>query len=217
MMRRGLFCAALLLVAGCENGEVANPLAPVGELAGMLRGAPQAATPETTRLARTALSALKEPVGLAVVSDIGAAAILVPLGVNPRAAGGPVTTWTTQGRQTLAFGPDGRVIATRGLGDDLMATARRADGARMHYGIDSANGRLDHVLICRRSGVSVETVTLASGERLALRRETETCTTDAGARVTNEFWRDRDGRARKSRQWINPGLGYLDWETLRPE
>lgn len=194
-MRYGLILAILL--AGCAAPPPNMRPEPVQAATG--RGAP--------------------PVLLAEIARTGLTARLVPDGSRDG-----VTTWRTGQRQTLAF-RGGVLIATRGLGDDLMSAdvsgtlAALSSGAqdvyarRMTY-LDGDAQTLSRTLTCRMGPPAVATVD-SHGLAFATTLRVEACTMP-GLTVQNRYWQTSDGAMRRSDQWIGPGAGHLRLEWPSP-
>lgn len=154
-------------------------------------------------LADVAASGTTDPVLLVTLPAQSAVASLVPLGAN-----GDAVTWVDPTGVSLTT-RGGVMIATRGLGHDLMISdasavldAMAAGGGRYtrlyrHLDGEGQLGRL--VLDCalQRSG--------------QLWRET--CST-ADTSVDNTYT-ESGGRITESRQWVSPEIGYAITEQLR--
>lgn len=209
-MRQRIWLLGLLAaLAGCGNDPNRTDLSLLTSL--MPKKPDPAAQITPAQMAQAALAQLREPVMLAVLEGSGKTALLVPYGEN-----GAVRTWTTLDRQTVSL-RQGRLIATRGLGHDLMSLSApdpRGGGGRLVLTtLNAANEPARLRLDCRQGEGVAERIVLASGEAVAVRRVTETCSGDADA--VNTFWIGPDGRTRQSRQWLGPTAGYLTLQVLR--
>ncbi|HKL65436.1 MAG TPA: YjbF family lipoprotein [Roseovarius sp.] len=180
---------ALLLAAGCDR--VSRTLNLTGTVAAV---PPQPIGPARLRVRLPAT---------------GAQATLAPVARN-----GGVTVWQTLDGITLSF-RDGVLIATRGLGDDLMsadvdgtlAMLRGSDRATQYPHIRSYLDGEDRTVFrsfqCRR-------------EAGPDRQITERCvSTDVG--MTNIYWLDGAGEITRSRQWVSPAVDYMETERLPRE
>lgn len=210
MRWRMILTGALLALMGCGNAPNRTDLSLIERLV-QGAGSPTAVAPG--QMARAALAQLSEPVMLAVLETSGKTALLVPYGEN-----GAVRTWTTLERQTVSL-RGGRIVATRGLGADLMSgkvSDPRAVGGADHVlvTLNAANETMRIKMECQRDSGDSETIVLASGESVPARRVTETCQTPGGA-VVNTFWFGPDGQVRQSRQWLGTTAGYLLLQLLR--
>jgi hypothetical protein len=211
-MKRGLVLAGLcLLLSGCGNDPNRTDLA---RLPGI---APKSATAPSVpagQMATAALTQLSEPVMLATLEEPNRTALLVPLGEN-----GAVRTWTTIDRQTISLRA-GRIVATRGLGVDLMSSD--ASGPRPGSTsvqtlttLNSANEIVRMRASCQADSGLPENLTLASGQRIATHRLRETCRGET-ASWENIFWISGDGLVRQSRQKLGAETGSLTLQILRP-
>lgn len=209
MRRLALTGALILAVSACGNDPNRNDPLRIAEIFQSGEPAPQA-TPQ--QMARAALSQLKEPVMLAELDDGARVALLVPLGQN-----GSVRTWTTVDRQTISVRA-GRVVATRGLGADLMSSSAPRPGQGGRYALATLNAAHEPVRIgveCRTTSSGAKTLVLASGERLSVTHIVEECFAGETA-FRNEFWRGANGQIRQSRQWLGTATGFLTLQVLRP-
>lgn len=198
MTRLALALSALALVAACSAQ------------------APSASAIRAS-MTQAQLAQLSTPLMLAEVPDSGLAATLVP--VQSR---GGVETWRTGDAQTLTF-REGVLIATRGLGDDLMsadvngtlAALRRGGGTdypRLMSYLDGEDRNEFRAMTCNMSAPQSATVE-GIGTRYPTRLSVETCYT-TGLSVTNRYWHDVNGKMRRAEQWAGPGLGMLVTERL---
>ena len=112
---------------------------------------------------------------------------------------------------------EGVVVATRGLGADLMSSAPASRAmlaagqgthSRSWQWLDGLDQTVSVSLSCSLSVTGQETVVL-SGKAHPTRIVSETCTGTDGLQVVNQYWFDRGGVARKSRQWLGQDAGYL--------
>jgi len=146
--------------------------------------------------------------------------------LGPVARQDGVTVWQTLDGITLSF-RGGSLIATRGLGDDLMSAdvAGRLEMLRnSRVSSASEGGYYPHIRSyldgedrtvfrsyqCRRV-VPTESDTESNGDS-ELRRIEELCVSPTD-RFTNVYWLDPNGAVIRSRQWISPTLEHM--ETAR--
>jgi len=184
---------ALLLAAGCDR--VSRTLDLTGTVAAV---PPQPIGPARLRVTLPAT---------------GAQAALAPVARNDG-----VTVWQTLDGITLSF-REGVLIATRGLGDDLMsadvdgtlAILRGTNGAAQYPHIRSYLDGEDRTVFrsfqCRRD---------ARTEAGPARRITERCVSPHGG-MTNTYWLDQTGEITRSRQWVSPAVNYVETERLPRE
>ena len=154
-----------------------------------------------------------------VLPATGADATLAPVSRN-----GDVTVWQTLDGITVSF-RRGVLIATRGLGDDLMSsdvegTLAMLRGANTQAYYPQIRSYLDgedqtrfRSYQCRRSERAQERVGLGDETR-NLRRVTEHCVSP-DAEATNTYWLDQAGNVVMSRQWVRPGTGYMQTQYVR--
>ena len=201
----GILAAAAL--TACGNDDDHSPLAELGgSLVAQMRT--KASVPSTVDdLALRALSRYQKPVMVGGLEARDSRAILLIYGTN-----GVVTTWTTSDYQTVAMRGN-RVIATRGLGADLMAVSE-IGMRRTYHLMDAANGDVQVTVDCAPRIAGPEVITLAGGEVVRTTRVDETCS-GPDAQFVNQYWAGTDGGLRRSRQWIGPQSGYLELQRLR--
>jgi len=204
-MRAGAFrflAPAMLLgaalLAGCDR--VLRALELTGTVAG---DAPQLVGPERLRV---------------VLPETGAVAVLGPVARN-----GDVTVWQTLDGITLSF-RQGVLIATRGLGDDLMSADVAGDLAHLrgrggggYYPhirsyLDGENQTVFRAYQCRGTGTAPARVEIG-GQEIPAQRTDISCVSPERA-FTNIFWQDGAGRVIRSRQWISPNMQYMDTERV---
>ena len=144
--------------------------------------------------------------------------------MRPSGRNGDVITWEAPDEVSISLA-GGVLVATRGLGPDLMSaevaqTRRMLAGApmpargypRLHSYLDGENRPQFDSYLCREAGRRPETITLRGMTRQTV-RVTERCTApDIG--FVNEYWIGADGLLWRSRQWIGPRLGYLETSRL---
>jgi len=147
----------------------------------------------------------------------------VSVTMRPRSVNGPVTTWYSSDQVSLSF-KSGVLIATRGLGDDLMSsdysgTLRMLSGQmgdriyeRFETYLDGEYQSQFRSFRCRRTASRREVIQIFEHNHTTIRTE-ETCISP-GLEYTNIYWRGSDGIMWKSQQWISPSINYLVTERL---
>lgn len=177
-----------------------------------------ATSPDPRRsLTRAVIDRSPQPLILAEMPDLGVLATLIPAGTN-----GNVVTWRTGQNQMLSF-DGGVLVATRGLGADLMSadvTATRAalNGgpsqgyARLLSYLDGDEGTLLRAMVCDMAPGTAATVD-SFGLSFATTLRVETCRT-TGFTARNRYWLNPDGTMRRTEQWVGPGAGTLVAEWL---
>ncbi len=229
MQRGALALLALVFLASCGNdpnaGVNSRAIFDLGKKVTALiaaragAGAPGAETagPPADPV-KVALAATDGKVMLVVVESTSSLAVMGLAQVN-----GEYETWETSTREALTF-KRGVLVASRGLGDDLMAaradavialiTARREGRARRDYQFLTGKGETNNLTVeCQ--------VLLGGSERVEIgeidvqtRSIAEICT-NGPLEIKNLYWVDGQGRVIKSRQWVSAGIGYLAVQNLR--
>lgn len=194
-----LAMAAMMLLSGCE--QAARLTEQATRLTG-LTGTVPASEPQLVGPERLRVS----------IPSTGAQATLGPV-----ARRGDVTVWQTLDGITLSF-RGGSLIATRGLGDDLMSAdvagrlemlrrARTADESGYYPHIRSYLDGEDRTVFrgyqCRQVSRT------GDGRDGALRRIEELCVSPTD-RFTNLYWLAPGGAVVRSRQWISPTIQYME-------
>ncbi|WP_158090963.1 YjbF family lipoprotein [Marivita geojedonensis] len=135
---------------------------------------------------------------------------------------GSVVTWRTADNATFSF-DQGVIVSTRGLGDDLMGADATQSIAAVNGGALAwapringyMNGEYQSFFMtfqCRRS--DTQSVQTPVGNRLVTAtRITEACINDE-RQIENTYWRNSNGLVLKSRQWVSPGVGYVETERV---
>ena len=225
-MRRAalLMVLALLVLAACSGGArtptLAATLAGLGRdtLAARLGGqAPVERPPLTRALLDTLDGAFLE----VTLERTGALAYLFVNAERRDDGPGEVIVWRTEDNVTLAM-RNGVLIATRGLGNDLLSATASYDGDRP--GPAAGGERLYTVrafdnetvllgLACGLNDLGPATIVIV--ERAHPTRHLQESCEGAGGVVVNDYWVDpRAGIVWQSRQWGGPGVGYLRTRRL---
>lgn len=176
------------------------------------------AVPARDVLTRSLIDSVSGPM---MLTDFASKKVSVTM--RPRSENGPVTTWYSTDGVSLAF-DHGVLIATRGLGDDLMssdvrATSRMLSGQggdgfyeRFQTYLDGEYQSQFRSFRCQRTAVKREVIQIFGHNHNTTRTE-ETCYSPE-LEFTNIYWRGSDGVMWKSRQWISPSIGHLVTERL---
>ena len=158
--------------------------------------------------------AAAQPQDVLVVSiaALGLALPTVQIGEN-----GAVTTWRADQGFSFSF-EDGVLVATRGLGDDLIGSDTGGLAAVLGAGggtVERAHsylGALDQVVLrttsCTVTNAGPEEVTTLTGGTRTLTRFNESCQGRTIA-FENIYWLDDDGNIMRSQQLVSPSLAYL--------
>ena len=198
---RGLL-ALLLLLAACAPGGTLAPKSASGP--GRTVPAP---SPRFEALAQA-----------------GAPAMLVSIEAQNRTAGllrgarnGATSTWYAADNTALSF-RHGLLVATRGLGHDLMSadvaeaaallrSGRAGMATRIHRYLGGEDQIITRAFVCAISTRGPRDLTIGK-RRFATRLVQERCKgPDTG--FQNLYWIAHDGRVIQSRQWVGPGLGAV--------
>lgn len=166
---------------------------------------------------RAALDRAGAPVLLAEIPALRLAATMAQAGSRDG-----VETWRTADDRALSFRA-GVLIATRGLGHDLMSAdvsgtiaalngGPRAGYSRLLTYLDGEGGTLFRAMLCEMAAPVAADVA-GIGITFPTRLSVETCRA-TGVTVTNRYWHDPDGTLRRAEEWIGPGPGMLHVERL---
>ena len=186
--------AALLLLAACA--------APAPDL--------------RSSLTREAIDQVGVP--LLFVETAGGASLLRQDGRN-----GAIATWRADEGVSLSL-DGGVIVATRGLGSDLMsadvaatraalANGPRQDYQRFHSYLDGENRQQFRAFRCEM--VTAPDSIVSFGLRLAVTRAEETCYSTADP-IRNIYWLGGDGTPWRTQQWVSPEVGHVVTEFIRP-
>lgn len=134
---------------------------------------------------------------------------------------GGIVVWRSEDDITLAL-RNGVLVATRGLGDDLLsASALVGDGqpgpvvggARRYQIRGGDADQRGLVMRCQLIDLGLDPVVIV--ERQYPTRHLQERCEGGGGRVVNDYWVDSGaGRVWQSRQWAGPTLGYLRLRQL---
>ena len=174
-------------------------------VAALALAACQPSPKQQAEMAAAAQPFLTAPLIKAEIPARKATAVLRPVGQN-----GPVTTWQTVDQITLSFS-DGVLVASRGLGFDLMG----ADAAPTRSALAGQSPEIyrrkmryltgDNHSTWLTAGCSMRAV----GAEAGLRRFEESCKARSNT-FTNVYLLDSAGQVASSRQWLSPKIGYVD-------
>lgn len=177
---------------------------------------PGAQAPAAPKLRRADLKDILSPIQLISIEQRNQKALVAETAQN-----GSVSTWSSVDKVTISL-RNGVLVATRGLGDDLMAASAQppslkpAGGAAYTRLYTILNGSDQPVRVSATcSTVSNGGQTIEVVERIY--QVTELVETCQAKTVTfdNQYWIDRSGNIRKSRQWVSPEVGQIVIEDLR--
>jgi Group 4 capsule polysaccharide lipoprotein gfcB, YjbF len=209
-----LLMAALALCA-CGSDKAANEGFRIGTaaIAKVLKG--KDAKVASPSLTRAAFDQGGNPLIRARIEKVGDIAYLGKINESRG-----VITWASVDGSALSM-RDGVVIATRGLGTDLMSSAVPTAGVlahastvqRQHFYLFGGETEQLRAFNCQVSDAGAERIVV-----LELAYDTqhrvETCTGDGGLTFENHYWFDNRATIRQSRQWISPDVGILELQDL---
>ncbi len=167
-------------------------------------------------LTRAQVASLGIPIDLVKIESRGATAGTFQIATN-----GDVETWASQDKISLSFRKR-VVVATRGLGDDLMsagvpslAQLQSAGNGyqRSHTILNGEDKPVQQTYDCRVGKPVAERITVLE-RSYATRHITESCSGPSG-RFDNDYWLQTDGKIRKSRQFVSNSVGYVVIEHLQ--
>lgn len=179
-------------------------------------GAKDAPAEANLGVTRAALQNIAVPLQLVTLESRGAQAAIFKTGTN-----GDVETWSSQDKKSLSM-RNGIIVATRGLGDDLMSAAvpkitqlqhENATHLRIHTFLDGEDKPVQLRFECRIFRQVAETIAVLK-RNYATHRTTETCRGPSGT-FSNIFWIEAGGKMRKSRQFLSNSIGYVMIEQLQ--
>ncbi len=210
--------AALAALAACgpmgENSGAGNFVKGVQGLASSLIAGP-AEPVEVAPLSREQLAATGVPMMVMVLPSRNATAAMAQISD----AGGRKTWMSPDGISVTT--QDGIVVATRGLGDDLMGadvdgvlSAIRNGGTvqRTHAFLSGEDQIIRPTLTCTYKKDADQTITIL-GQNIATTRMAEDCE-NAQIAFKNYYWLANSGEIVQTQQWISYGVGHL--ATQRP-
>lgn len=209
----GLVVLVALVLAGCSGGDTGGS-APVPGLSRLTGGAAAPATVEVEVVVVPGAGAAVDTAPR-MRATVELSRVTAPLRLA--ADRGGYQTWIADDRTTLTL-RGGLVTATRGLPFDLLAAdaeaaAQAVNGRspgsypRSYRYTSGLRGIETRSYNCTLARAGAETVTV-HGRQEATTRFTETCS-DAAGGFRNDYWIGRDGRLKKSRQFLDPQGGYL--------
>ncbi len=212
-----LFGAVLVMgLTGCGNDPESFASARLVQSLVTERGASGSGAQAPVTLTREILSQILTPVMLVRINTRGQQAL-----IGKRETNGDVETWSTVDGVNVSL-QNGVVVATRGLGADLMAasgpSAERllVDGAshiRIHTTLDGLDQPIKRRFACTISSLGQQTIDVVEVS-YRVTHVVEVCESE-GTSVRNDYWIDSARKMRKVRQWIGQEIGHIEIEDLR--
>jgi len=203
--------AGLIALAGCSSEGNNSPA--LDFLRAKIAGAKSGGQVAPPALSRAQLAGIDKPVVVITVEKSGGSGAMVMIRENDGAQ-----TYFTSDRTSLTL-RRGMVIATRGLGEDLMFTdafatsvALRTGGGgdlpRTHRYLDGENHTLAMSFTCSLVKTGSEGVEIL-GRKHQTRHFRESCANET-VNFVNEYWVSAsNGQIWQSRQWVGPETGVL--------
>jgi len=214
-MRRLALLAALLLLASCGSETESIDDVSIAKRIISQKTTGKAGAAAAPAITRELLDSIGKPLLRAKVENTGAVAVLGLIGQN-----GNAVTWTSADAISLTL-RDGIVVATRGLGDDLISAAVPALAAvyqgqgleqRRLYSLEGGDTEVMRPYDCSLSVKGTESLVLY-GIGYTVRHVVEACRGPAGT-FQNDYWMEVGGKMRQSRQWIGEQVGFLELQLV---
>lgn len=131
-------------------------------------------------------------------------------------------TWISSDGITLGY-RGGLLVATRGLGPDLMAAdtgqalaaVRSGSGSyvRIYDYLDGEDQAVRRSFVCSVKNKGSEVIEIYE-LKLTLRKVIESCS-NPEFQIRNTYWISNRNRIRQSKQWIGPDVGYVFRNSCR--
>ena len=214
---------SLGVLAACEKQEKSGANAPdptilslaLKSALGLLKPKEKPMDPRK-HLTREAIDKAGTPILFVGLDSRNAYATLSPFGENRG-----VVTWISSDGITLSY-RGGLLIATRGLGPDLMAAdtgqalaaVRSGSGSyvRIYDYLDGEDQAVRRSFVCTAKKEGAETIEIY-GLMFTLRKVVENCN-NPEFQIRNTYWISNRNRIRQSKQWIGPDIGYVFSQQL---
>jgi len=213
---------AVLILGACSQGNQVTPLQlQVLQAGQQIIASKRSVKVERPPLTRSTLDAVEGSYIEAVVERRDALAYLHVDARRQDQHPGQITVWRTDDNVTLTM-RNGVLIATRGLGGDLLSaqvpvrsgTLGPAHGGAHVMSLRSgANHQRRLSLACELIDLGPETVRIVE-QSYSTRHLQQRCS-GGGGEVVNDYWVDSSaGLVWKSRQWAGPQIGYIRFRRL---
>lgn len=133
---------------------------------------------------------------------------------------GAVKTWSGSNDETLGL-RDGILLATRGLGADLMSASAPSlqevqSGSgffhRTYYWLDGGDHPVQAEFDCYFAQAGSDSINLM-GKVYAARHVTESCSNQK-TEFTNSYWFDGSGKLRQSEQYVSEMVGSVQLQRI---
>ena len=224
-MTRQHFPRALLLLlgiiglsaCGSDNNQTGTAT-PIGVAASALKnslGRAAKPAPGGIGMTRATLANIVTPVDLVTIETSGAQGVIAKISTNR-----VVETWSSLDNKTLSM-RDGVVVATRGLGADLMSAAvpqlaqlrSSQPFTRSHVTLSGEDKPITSSYFCHPVQNGPKNIVVVE-RSYATQHITEQCNgPDSG--FSNDYWFEIGGKLRRSRQFVSESVGFVVIEHLR--
>lgn len=218
----GGFLCVFIAISGCgksakKNAHVTPSVfgAAISTVAGMLKPSAKPVDPRT-QITRQAIDASAVPVLFASIKSRNAFATLSSAGKNR-----DVETWVSADGISLSF-KRGIVVATRGLGHDLMAAdtsdvfkvinAGRGDAIRIHDYLNGEDQIYQRSFYCTVRTRGREVLHIFEVDT-STRHVIESCN-NPEMTLENHYWIANSGKVIQSKQWVGPEIQYVFTQQL---
>lgn len=216
--------ALLLLLAiiglsacGSDNSQ-SGTATPIGVAASALKnslGRTSKPAPGGIGMTRATLANIVTPVDLVTIETSGAQGVIAKIGTNRG-----VETWSSVDNKTLSM-RDGVIIATRGLGADLMSAdvpqlMQLRSGqpfTRRHVILSGEDKPITSSYFCHPVQNGPKSIVVVE-RSYPTQHVTEQCNGPDGG-FSNDYWFDVGGKLRRSRQFVSENVGFVVIEHLR--
>lgn len=223
MKRRAACLGGLLMALAACSGGTDRPTLNAQLFAAVRENVAARTAPRTERppLTRAALDTVEgEFIEVTIENDDALAYLFMQLRRQDDQPG-RITVWRTEDNVTLTE-RNGVLIATRGLGGDLLSSAVQVTGTRPGPAGSGQkvlqiaardNKAVQIAMACDLTDLGPETIVIVE-RRHATRHLRERCE-GGGGTVVNDYWTDTgSGIVWQSRQWAGPYVGYVRMRQL---
>lgn len=223
--KQGLMALPVMVLLGCAGGTESPPIQveviKAGQKALEQRRSERAPVIVVPQVTRAELDALDTPYLEVTIERRDVVGFVSAQANLTDDLPGKITVWRTTDNISLTT-RNGILIATRGLGGDILSSSVQVTGSRpgpTHDGehIQMVRGLDDREVTfafgCEVVDLGPETIEIID-RRYPTRHIQQQCEGRKGS-IVNDYWIDSTrGKVRKSRQWAGPNTGYLSIRRL---